>query len=218
MKKFILLQSRLMLVMVAITFFSIHAEGREITNNTTWEGRSHNSNVLSNKDFSAVDLVSFMQVSEAQEPGDSLTKAELKAIKKAEKKAARAERKAQARAERQARVIDNPNHADYVLLGEDLPTGRGVLDAISGRVPGMMISGDGYVVTHGPSSFYGGGTPLFLVDEIEVNRDYANSVPIEDIERVEVFTGPSSAIYGSRGGVGVISIYTKSSLNKTPID
>ena len=221
MNKIVLLQARLILVAVACTFFSIQSEGRDITNNTTWEGKSHSTDYFPNPGYSARDLSGYLKVRNFQEPGDTLTKEELKAIKKEERaarKAERAESKALARAERQARVIDNPNHADFVILGEDLPTGRGVLDAISGRVPGMMISSDGYVVTHGPSSFYGGGTPLFLVDEIEVSRDYANSIPIEDIARVEVFTGPSSAIYGSRAGTGVISIYTRSSVNQTPVD
>jgi len=83
-----------------------------------------------------------------------------------------------------------------------------VLDAISGRVPGMNIQGTN-VQTRGPGSFYGGMSPLFLVDNMQVSVDYANSIPIEDIQRIEIFTGPQAAIYGSRGGNGVISIYTK---------
>ena len=226
MKKTVLLQVRLMLIMVIISFISVQTEGRDHTQHITQDGWISNVDMLQVTDLSNTDPAGFHDVfgtqepeavlDSTQEPEQELTKEELKALKKA----ARKEKRALARAERQAnrKVIDNPNHADVVILGEDLPTGRGVLDAISGRVPGMMISGDGYVVTRGPSSFYGGGTPLFLVDEIEVSRDYANSLPIEDIERVEVFTGPSSAIYGSRAGVGVISIYTRSSVNKVRLE
>ena len=149
---------------------------------------------------------------QTQEPEDSLSKAEIRALKKEE----RALRKAQVRTEQNANriVVDNPNNADYILLGKDLPRGRNVLDAISGRVPGMMISSSGYVTVHGPSSFYSGGTPLFLVDEIEVSREYATSLSIEDIDRIEIFTGPAAAIYGSRVGAGVISIFTIHSTNK----
>lgn len=136
---------------------------------------------------------------------DTLTKEQKKALRKEE----RARRKAEIIAQRQQiKTIDNPNHADYILLGENLPTGKSVLEAMSGRVPGMSISGNS-VMIHGPSSFYGGMTPMFLVDDIEVSRDFANGVSIEDIERIEVFTGSSAAIYGSRVGNGVISIYTK---------
>ena len=69
-------------------------------------------------------------------------------------------------------------------------------------------------MVHGPNSFYGGMTPLFLVDDIEVSKEYINSMPIEDIERIEVFTGPSAAFFGSRAGNAVISIYTKYSMNQ----
>lgn len=136
---------------------------------------------------------------------DSITKEQKKALKKEE----RARRKAEIIAQRQQmKAIDNPNHADYILLGENLPRGKTVLEAMSGRVPGMSISGNS-VMIHGPSSFYGGMTPMFLVDDMEVNLDFANNVSIEDIERIEVFTGSSAAIYGSRVGNGVISIFTK---------
>jgi TonB-dependent SusC/RagA subfamily outer membrane receptor len=35
------------------------------------------------------------------------------------------------------------------------------------------------------------------------------AIPVEDIERVEILKGPSTAIYGVRGGNGVIAVYTK---------
>ena len=35
------------------------------------------------------------------------------------------------------------------------------------------------------------------------------SIPVEQIDRVEVLKGPSAAIYGMRGANGVIAIYTK---------
>jgi len=136
---------------------------------------------------------------------DTLSREEKKLLKKQQ----RAQRKEQAAAQRKERVIiDNPNHADYILLGDNLPRGKPVLEAISGRVPGMSISGNS-VMIHGPSSFYGGMTPMFIVDDIEVSLEFANGVTMEDIERIEIFTGSSAAIYGSRVGNGVISIYTK---------
>jgi hypothetical protein len=98
---------------------------------------------------------------------DSLTKEQRKILKKEE----RARRKAEIIPERQKmKTIDNPNQDDFFLPGESLPRGKSVLEAISGRVPGMTVSGNS-VMIHGPSSFYGGMTPMFLVDDIQVSQD-----------------------------------------------
>jgi hypothetical protein len=136
---------------------------------------------------------------------DTLSKEEKKELKRQE----RARKKAEAAEIRlEMKSIDNPNNADYILLGKNLPSGRQVLDAISGRVPGVIISGNS-VMIGGPNSFYGGMSPLFLVDDVEVGIDYFNAIPMEEIERIEVFTGSSAAFYGSRVGNGVFLIYTK---------
>lgn len=139
-----------------------------------------------------------------QEEKQVLTKAEKKALRQERREL----RRKQAAEERAAAALENPNHADYILLGENLPRGSTVLNAISGRVPGMMIS-DQHITTRGPGSFYSGGSALFMVDGQEVSKDYANGLLIEDIERIEIFVGSSAAQFGSRGGNGVISIYTK---------
>ena len=152
-----------------------------------------------------------------QQPNDSLTRKEIKALKKKE----RAEEREQVRVERQenSSVIDNPSNADYILLGDDLPRGSSVLNAIRGRVPGMTISSDGNVIVNGPTTYRANSTVLYLVDEREVGRDYINSMPIEDIERIEIFTGPSIAMFGSRAGAAVISIYSKhAARNANPLE
>ena len=35
------------------------------------------------------------------------------------------------------------------------------------------------------------------------------SIPVNDVDRIEVLKGPSASIYGSRGANGVIAVYTK---------
>ncbi len=99
---------------------------------------------------------------------------------------------------------------DYVIRSEDIPYGyRDALQVIQGRVPGVIVNGNN-VYIRGISTFYGSTQPLYLVDNIPVSDVNAIlSIPVEDIERIEIIKGPSSSIYGVRGGNGVIAIYTK---------
>lgn len=99
---------------------------------------------------------------------------------------------------------------DYVIRSEDIPYGyRDALQVIQGRVPGVIVNGNN-VYIRGISTFYGSTQPLYLVDNIPVSDVNAIlSIPVEDIERIEIIKGPGSSIYGVRGGNGVIAIYTK---------
>jgi len=58
-------------------------------------------------------------------------------------------------------------------------------------------------------SVRGGGTPFIMIDEIPVSIENLNALSVNDIERVEVWKGGDAAIFGSRGGNGVIGFYTK---------
>ncbi len=89
------------------------------------------------------------------------------------------------------------------------------LEAIQGSTPGVNISsntgrsGDGFnMVIRGNNSLIG-STPLFVVDGVPTdNIDFLNP---RDIARMDVLKDASSAaIYGSRGGSGVVIITTKS--------
>ena len=76
----------------------------------------------------------------------------------------------------------------------------------------MMIEGD-QVVTRGPSSFQQRADPLFIVDGVPASKEMANSIPVEQIDRIEIFIGPSAAMWGTRASNGVISIYRVNSNN-----
>jgi TonB-dependent SusC/RagA subfamily outer membrane receptor len=98
---------------------------------------------------------------------------------------------------------------DYVIWNDDIPDGsKNALDAIRSRVPGVSVSGD-KVVIRGPGKIMGSNDPLLLIDDVPVSYENLYTVPVEDIERIEILKGPSTSIYGSRGGNGVIAIYTK---------
>jgi TonB-dependent SusC/RagA subfamily outer membrane receptor len=89
--------------------------------------------------------------------------------------------------------------------------------ALMGKVPGLEVTrtNDGYVAIriHGPSSFYGNGEPLYVLDGIPITPGPNGRITglfAKDIESIQVLKDPSdTALYGVRGGNGVIVIKTK---------
>ena len=99
---------------------------------------------------------------------------------------------------------------DNVIRSEDFPKGnKNILEVMKGRIPGVQIIGD-QVIIRGPNTIYGNTQPLFLLDGMPV-ADVSTilSIPVDDIERVEVLKGPRASIYGVRGTNGVVAVYTK---------
>lgn len=98
---------------------------------------------------------------------------------------------------------------DFVLnVDENMRTHNSVLEMMQGRVSGVMISGNN-VLIRGASSLYGSNQPLFLIDNIPTDVTAVQSLSPNDVERIEVLKGPSTAIYGVRGANGVIAIFTR---------
>ena len=83
------------------------------------------------------------------------------------------------------------------------------------RVPGVNVAGTGNnqrVTIRGISSFNSGIEPLFVIDGQIAGTSYMevnNRVNPRDIDHVRVLKGPDAAIYGVRGGNGVVLITTK---------
>lgn len=83
------------------------------------------------------------------------------------------------------------------------------------QVPGVNImgpQGNQMVTIRGINSFSSGVEPLFVLNGQVIGSTYsqANSViNVKDIDHVRVLKGPDAAIYGVRGGNGVILIVTK---------
>lgn len=94
------------------------------------------------------------------------------------------------------------------------------MEAIQGSIAGVQVTsnsgriGDGFnVIIRGANSINKDGSkPLFVVDGVPTdNIDFLNP---QDIARMDVLKDASSAaIYGSRGGSGVIIVTTKSGTN-----
>jgi TonB-dependent SusC/RagA subfamily outer membrane receptor len=89
--------------------------------------------------------------------------------------------------------------------------------ALQGTVPGLDVTRtpDGGVAIriHGPSSFFGSSEPMFVLDGIPITpgpNGRITGLNARDVESIQVLKDPSeTALYGVRGGNGVILIKTK---------
>ncbi|RQP19615.1 MAG: SusC/RagA family TonB-linked outer membrane protein, partial [Parapedobacter sp.] len=123
------------------------------------------------------------------------------------------------------------------VAGEDLVRvpQTNVVNALSGRVPGVTINQTGgpgstvSMVIRGQTSLSTDNQPLFVIDGIPMQNklnnaaggkrgdrndvDYGNvisDINPENIESISILKGPSAAaLYGSRAGNGVVLITTK---------
>lgn len=105
--------------------------------------------------------------------------------------------------------------ADYTVDGEDLISiaGSNVLIGLQGRVPGVMVrenSQGGVQINLRGLSLQGNTTPMILVDGIPFEANDLRSISASQIDHIEIVKR-ALAQFGSRGGNGLIAIYTKMS-------
>lgn len=109
---------------------------------------------------------------------------------------------------------------DYTIDGEWITERnyQDIFQAIAQRVPGLNYSQSGPTVRFTAAEFgsvNSGTAPLILVDGVTMNESQVLSVPIRSIDRVDVLKFGSTASFGSRGGNGVIAIYTRTGMPKS---
>ncbi|MEK6477400.1 TonB-dependent receptor plug domain-containing protein [Catalinimonas sp. 4WD22] len=99
--------------------------------------------------------------------------------------------------------------ADVVIDAKTLPIAPSgnILESLQGRIPGVQIYRSGMFDYR--AVIRGSGSPLYLIDGVPVDASAMTMVSQYDLDRIEVLKGPSAAIYGGRGGGGVIALYTK---------
>jgi len=68
---------------------------------------------------------------------------------------------------------------------------------------------DGGFIIRGGSSLLGSNHALIVIDGTEANISQLSALPPLDVKSVDILKGGASAIYGSRGGNGVVIIITK---------
>jgi TonB-dependent SusC/RagA subfamily outer membrane receptor len=84
------------------------------------------------------------------------------------------------------------------------------------QMPGLSVTGSGYnatVTVRGVKSIQGFSEALFVVDGVPISGglgEVQGLVQVRDIDRMTVLKdGSATALYGARGGSGVIVIRTK---------
>lgn len=120
----------------------------------------------------------------------------------------------------------NGMNADYVpgmatiLLGEDLLK-RGVrtvaeaLALVPGVSQGLEMTGERQILTRGVGYGYASGNIKIMLDGVSMNSTlYATanpvlSIPIEQVERIEVIRGPGASVHGEYAFAGVVDIITR---------
>lgn len=98
-------------------------------------------------------------------------------------------------------------------------------EALAGRVAGVAVSSnDGQpgsvanIVIRGAGSISQDNGPLYVIDGFPTENSNANSISPADIESIDVLKDASAtAIYGARGGNGVILITTKKGKTGPPV-
>jgi TonB-linked SusC/RagA family outer membrane protein len=94
------------------------------------------------------------------------------------------------------------SRADEALIGKISGVTIQTTDAKVGASPTIRVRGIGSITAD--------ASPLVVMDGVAVNSSYLGSIDMNDVESVEVLKdAASAAIYGSRGGNGIIMITTK---------
>jgi TonB-dependent SusC/RagA subfamily outer membrane receptor len=114
-------------------------------------------------------------------------------------------------------VVEAPLIESDTLAPNVKTTGRSLEDLFAGKFPGVSVSradngGLHIRIRGGSNSFMGSDEPLFVVDGSPLPAGTGGIVHIapSDIDRIEVLKNPADvAMYGVRGGNGVVSITTK---------
>jgi TonB-dependent SusC/RagA subfamily outer membrane receptor len=116
------------------------------------------------------------------------------------------------------RAAPPPPAPNEVTADEAARAGAQSLDQmLAGRISGVTVTaaaGGGIVVRFaGPTSFYSGQEPLFVIDGIptEVRAGTLSWLSPNDVQSIKALKGADASLYGIRGSNGVIEIKTKGS-------
>jgi len=123
------------------------------------------------------------------------------------------------RTSRDARNVESsiatPDQIIYIRE-ETVQRFRTVFDVLRTKASGLNMSG-GRILLRGPTSIRGSSEPMFGVDGSFTSRDHVFNIRTSDVERIEIFKGPSASIFGVRGAGGVIMVHTRTSIEDFPL-
>lgn len=89
-------------------------------------------------------------------------------------------------------------------------------ETLGGRIPGIIVTNSGGGPGKKPSiSLRGGGTPVYVIDDIISTEFQFQTLGVNDIENISFLKdGPATAIYGVAAGNGLVLVTTKRGNNK----
>lgn len=102
-------------------------------------------------------------------------------------------------------------YAVQKLGGEKLATVKtvDVATSLTGKIAGLNVQ-NSTEFNDAPSLLLRGETPLLVIDGVPYGNMTLRDIPADDIESVDVLKGATAAaLYGERGGVGVVMVTTK---------
>ncbi|MBO0952370.1 carboxypeptidase regulatory-like domain-containing protein [Fibrella forsythiae] len=121
--------------------------------------------------------------------------------------------------DREARRVSLHGTPDAtVLFDENARIYNNAYEMLRGRVPGVQVTsrrdGIGYTVTvRGPSTLGTNTAPLYLIDGMAMPENGEGTALLTlnptEIERIEVVKNGGGAIYGARGGAGIIAFFSQ---------
>lgn len=84
-----------------------------------------------------------------------------------------------------------------------------VFNALIGKLPGVQISPSGGVSIR-QAGRISGSEPLFLLNDVPVDKSLIEQLTVQQLDRVVVFKSlAKTAIYGQQGAGGIMAFYTK---------
>jgi TonB-dependent SusC/RagA subfamily outer membrane receptor len=107
--------------------------------------------------------------------------------------------------------LNGAGNADAVIRSDQLLNCYDLAQCLQGRVAGVLIQGGiAYSLRSMNSSFRGLIPMQLILDGMYVEPNFLSSINPNDVETIEVLkSGGTTAIYGIRGGGGVLVINTK---------
>lgn len=98
--------------------------------------------------------------------------------------------------------------ADQVIYFDDIRDQvANMMDVLRTRVRGLRII-DGEITLRGISSMVVSNEPIFMIDEVIVDRSAFLNVNVRQVDRLAVLSGSQAAMLGSRGTNGALLVYT----------
>ncbi len=119
-------------------------------------------------------------------------------------------------------VLDSPDHVTVISAADIAASGAVSMAEVLSQQAGLSVTDNGTIGSVQSLQIRGSTTNqvLVLIDGVRANDSRQggadlSQIPVENIERIEIVRGGSSALYGADAVGGVVNIITKSRAERT---